>query len=245
VGGHTITATYNGDPGIFNGSSGTTSVTVSTDATTTKVASSLNPSTVGQSVTFTATVTANSPGSGTPTGTATFQDGSTILATVALSSGSAAFTTSSLSAGSHSITVTYNGDSHFTASTSAVLTQQVNGGQTATRLGSANPGVEGSATGAASAPAGATAAAPAPTDSLQTVVRGASRLLATAGQTIAAGPSGSLASPTLPTTSLASFSVVAQIVEEAGEGWGTILGRQPEAKAVLSTSAATEEPEQE
>jgi hypothetical protein len=48
-------------------------------ATTTALISSQNPSALGQSVTFTATVTGASP-----TGTVTFKDGGTTLATVAL-----------------------------------------------------------------------------------------------------------------------------------------------------------------
>src|SRR5262249_56922774 len=47
-------------------------LTVNPDGTTTSVTSSLNPSVYGQSVTFTATVSANAPGSGTPQGTVTF-----------------------------------------------------------------------------------------------------------------------------------------------------------------------------
>src|SRR5262249_44379944 len=54
-------------------------VTAATLATTTTVTSSPNPSVFGQSVTFTATVSAASPGSGTPTGTVTFEDGGTTL----------------------------------------------------------------------------------------------------------------------------------------------------------------------
>ena len=41
----------------------------------------------GQYVTFTATVTADTPASGTPVGTVIFKDGSTILGTVSLSRG--------------------------------------------------------------------------------------------------------------------------------------------------------------
>ena len=45
-------------------------------------------------MTFTATVTANSPGSGTPTGTVTFYDGTNVLGIGTLSSsGKAKFTT--------------------------------------------------------------------------------------------------------------------------------------------------------
>ncbi|MGC9195759.1 MAG: C1 family peptidase [Syntrophobacteraceae bacterium] len=85
------------------------------------LASSPNPSSVGQPVTFTATL---SPG--TPTGFLSFMDGSTKLATAQLSNGTALFTTSTLSAGAHSITAFYAGDSNLGASTSALLTQEVN-----------------------------------------------------------------------------------------------------------------------
>jgi len=75
---------------------------------------------LGQAVTFTATVTGASP-----TGTATFKDGSTVLGTGILSAGVATFTTSSLAVGSHSITVSYSGDASNLANTSTVLTQSV------------------------------------------------------------------------------------------------------------------------
>jgi YVTN family beta-propeller protein len=94
--------------------------------TTTALTSSLNPSTYGQSVTFTATVTVTPPGSGTPTGTVTFYDGTTALGSVALASnGQAVYATSALTVGSHSITATYSGDTSFLGSTSPVLTQVV------------------------------------------------------------------------------------------------------------------------
>lgn len=98
------------------------------DATTVTLTSSANPSNLGQAVTFTAAVTTNAPGSGTPTGTVTFLDGATLLATVALdAAGHASFTAVSfaLTAGSHTITARYDGDSNFLAATSATLTQVV------------------------------------------------------------------------------------------------------------------------
>ena len=58
--------------------------TVNPASTTTTLTSSANPSVYGQAVTFTATVTADSPGAGTPTGTVTFKEGSTILGTATL-----------------------------------------------------------------------------------------------------------------------------------------------------------------
>jgi Bacterial Ig-like domain (group 3)/Abnormal spindle-like microcephaly-assoc'd, ASPM-SPD-2-Hydin len=99
-----------------------------TESSTTTLTSSLNPSTAGQSVTFTATVAAGSADvPGTPTGTVTFKDGTTALSTGALTGGIAKFTTSTLTAGKHSITAAYGGDATFLASTSAVLSQVVNG----------------------------------------------------------------------------------------------------------------------
>jgi hypothetical protein len=86
--------------------------------TTSTVTSNVNPSIIGQTVTFTATVTRNLPVSGcNPTGTVTFKDGGTALTggTVALSGGSATFSTSTLSAGKRKITAVYSGDDNFYA----------------------------------------------------------------------------------------------------------------------------------
>jgi hypothetical protein len=107
--------------------------------TSTTLASSLNPSNFGQSVTFTATVSSSS---GTPTGTVIFYDGSTSLGSAMLASGKASLSTSSLGAGSHSVTAAYQGSSSFAASTSAALNQVVNGATTTTSLASSlNPSV--------------------------------------------------------------------------------------------------------
>jgi len=93
--------------------------------TTTTLISSLNPSFVGQAVTFTATVTSTA---GTPPNgeTITFYEGSAVLGTAALSAGTAFLTTSSLSAGTFTITASYPGDTTFAASTSSGLQQVVN-----------------------------------------------------------------------------------------------------------------------
>ena len=113
-------------------------------ATTTTVATSVNPSVYGQSVTFTATVAAVAPGSGAPTGLVTFDDGTTVLGTGTLNGGVATFSTSSLSVATHSITAVYGGDGNFTTSTSSVLSQAVNQDSTSTALSSSvNPSVYG------------------------------------------------------------------------------------------------------
>ena len=126
VASHSITATYNGDTNFTGSTSSTLTQAVNQAATSTALGSSANPSTFGQSITLTATVTANIPGSGTPGGTVTFKDGSTTLGTVTLNaSGVANYTTSSFATGSHSITAVYGGNTNFTTSTSAALAQAV------------------------------------------------------------------------------------------------------------------------
>jgi hypothetical protein len=127
-----VVADFNGDgaPDIAVANSGASvvSVLLNTRGTLVSTTSSLNPSTFGQAVTFTATVTASITGSVTPTGTVNFMDGGTLLGTGTLSSGQAGFTTSALSVGTHSITAVYSGDTNFNPSTGPVLSQVVNSG---------------------------------------------------------------------------------------------------------------------
>ncbi|MGB0117729.1 MAG: Ig-like domain repeat protein, partial [Terriglobales bacterium] len=95
--------------------------------TATAISSSLNPSTYGQAVSFTATVTGNSP-----TGTVQFTvDGSNLGSPVALSSGSAtSVTTSTLAVGTHTVTAMYSGDSNNSFSTGTLSGGQVVGSAT-------------------------------------------------------------------------------------------------------------------
>jgi hypothetical protein len=122
---HSITAVYSGDANFTTSTSSAVAQVVNQDGSVTVVASSLNPSVYGKSVTFTATLTAAAPGSGTPTGTVEFMDGSTTLRTATLTGGKATFQTSTLSTGSQLITAVYGGDGNFTTSTSKVLSQTV------------------------------------------------------------------------------------------------------------------------
>ena len=93
AGAKVLTGTYSGD-GNFNGSADTESHQVDKADTSTSLSSSANPSKFGQSVTFTATVSVTSPGSGTATGTSCatlFRSGISLLsrcATLAVSSAS-------------------------------------------------------------------------------------------------------------------------------------------------------------
>lgn len=76
--------------------------------------SSLNASTPGERVTFTATLRLPPSTPTPPTGVVTFKEGNTVLASVPLdASGRAFFSTSSLSSGRHVITASYSGDQNF------------------------------------------------------------------------------------------------------------------------------------
>lgn len=139
---HFITVSYSGDPNFSAGSS-TLVQFVHAGGTTTSLASSLNPSPPGQSVTFTATVAAVSPATGTPTGMVTFSDGNTVLAQLPVNSGGvAAFSTSGLAAGSHTVTAVYASDSVFAASSGSVV-QAIQNSTTTTASSSPNPSVLG------------------------------------------------------------------------------------------------------
>jgi hypothetical protein len=124
AGSHPIAATYvPADPLLFSGSSTTLTQNVTSTTAITTLASTPNPSTFGQPVTFAATVKGNG---GTPTGTVTFTDGATTLGTASLdNSGQAMFITSRLTVGSHTITANHGGDPNFLGSRS-MLTQTVN-----------------------------------------------------------------------------------------------------------------------
>src|SRR5207253_2165518 len=105
-----ITASYGGD-GNFVGSGSSGLQQVGNQApTTTLLSSSSNPSVFGQLVTLTAGVTANAPGSGTPTGTVTLTLGATTLGTGSLTGGTTTLQISSLAVAAQTITAIYNGD---------------------------------------------------------------------------------------------------------------------------------------
>jgi hypothetical protein len=136
VGTRSITGVYSGDSNNLGSTSAVLNQVVTRVPTSTAVASTLNPSFLGDAVTFTATVTASNTNSGlpAPTGTVTFKNGGAILGTSALNGSTATYTTSSLSAGSRLITATYNADSSYTATTSPTLTQTVKRLPTGTSL---------------------------------------------------------------------------------------------------------------
>jgi hypothetical protein len=109
---------------VTNQADNTVSVLLNAAGTNVVLSSSMDPSTVGQPVTFSASVTGTLTG-GVPTGTVTFKDGSNTLGTATLSNGAGAFTTSNLAHGNHKITAVYSGDSVFNPNQSGVLIQIV------------------------------------------------------------------------------------------------------------------------
>jgi len=147
VGMHAITAVYSGATlgNPFNASTSTAlSFTVNAASTTTTVAASPNPSTVGQPVTITATVQADAPSTATPLGMVTFLDNGTPIGTAVLSGGTATLIVSNLPAGTRSLTAVYAGDGNFSTSTSTAFSQTVNPAATTVSLvGSGSPTVYG------------------------------------------------------------------------------------------------------
>ena len=118
-----ITAVYSGDINNTGSTSAVLSQAVTTAPSSVALTASVSPSTLGQSVTFSATVTGSY--AGTPVGTVTFKDGVTLLAQTTLVNGTGSFTTASLSSGTHSITAVYSGDANFLPGTSSAISQVV------------------------------------------------------------------------------------------------------------------------
>ena len=124
AGAHWVKAAYSGDSSYLSSASSGLTQTVNKKTTTTTVSSSLDPSTVGQAVTYTATVS-----SATATGTVAFEVGSVAIAGCTaqpVSSGTATCTVAHLAAGAYWVKATYSGDSSYLGSSSPGLTQTVN-----------------------------------------------------------------------------------------------------------------------
>jgi hypothetical protein len=142
---------FNGDglPDLAVTDSNSNAVSVllnQTPVTTTALTADPGPSVGGQRTTLTAAVTMVQPDQPfAPTGAVTFRDGATVLGTGTLdANGVARLSTFPVGTGYHSFTATYQGDPHFTASTSPVLNQLVTQDATTTTLTlSANPALAG------------------------------------------------------------------------------------------------------
>jgi hypothetical protein len=123
-GARTIVVAYLGDSNDPAANSAPLTQIVNPARTTTSLTSSLNPSTFGQIVTFSASVSfANGiPPNGDPV---EFYDGQTKLGTGTVTNGVATFSTTKLAKGSHQIQAKYLRDPNLTASKSNTIRQQV------------------------------------------------------------------------------------------------------------------------
>ena len=134
VGAHSIIARYAGDNNVSMSGSAAFPQTVNPSPTSVSLMSNANPSTYGQTVTFTANITA---AFGTaPASTVSFYDGTTLLATVNMVTAPPQISIFYLTAGTHSITATYAGNSNYASSTSAAFSQTVNQASTTTTVSS-------------------------------------------------------------------------------------------------------------
>lgn len=126
VGSHTITAFYGGSAG-FNPSDTTgapLSQTIAKAATTTVTSAAPDPSLIGRAVTVQFSVTANPPGSGTPTGSITVSaSGASCVGTLNGGAGSCSITLSSI--GAVTLTATYGGDDNFNGSAGTTMHEVV------------------------------------------------------------------------------------------------------------------------
>ena len=116
-----LAAVYYGDANSLGSTSPLLNQSVLQTTSAATITSSVNPSKVGQAVTFTSKITSPTV---IPKGPVTFMAGTTVLGTAQLSIGKAIFKTSTLPAGSNAVKVTYNGNSNI-AGSSAVVTQVV------------------------------------------------------------------------------------------------------------------------
>ncbi len=124
VGSHPLIAYYGGDANSAVSTSPGVAMQVNKAASNVALASSLNPSGVTQSVTFTATVTAVAPGTGIPTGGVTFLVNG-VPTLVALSAGAAALTLATLPEGANAVSASYSGDSGFSPTGPTAMTQSL------------------------------------------------------------------------------------------------------------------------
>ena len=113
-----LTARYGGDANNPASTSAVLNLVVQAASSAATLTSSPNPSTQGQVVTFTATITSPTV---KPTGPVTFTAGKTVLGAAQLNSGKAKLTLSSLPVGSTKVKVTYYGDSNIAKSSASVI----------------------------------------------------------------------------------------------------------------------------
>lgn len=233
MGGHSITATYDGTSVFLSSTSVTLSQAVNKASTSTAItADTPDPSNVGQAVAVSYTVFVTAPGSGTPTGNVTVSDGvNSCTGTVTAGSCSVSLATS----GARTLTATYAGDGNFNGSTSPGASHQVTSPAVATTLSVA--AASGDFGGTASLSATLTASGtPVAGRVIGFTLNGSSAGSATTNAagtaTIAAASLGSIAVGTYPSGVSASFAGDASFLASSGSNALTVT----QATAVVSLS---------
>ncbi len=234
VGNHTITTSYGGD-GNFNGNTGSLAgnpQVVNEAVSATAVSSSANPSVFGQAVTFSATVTAVAPGSGTPSGTVQLViDGGNVGPALTLAGGAASFPAiSTLTVGTHTVAVKYSGDSNFLGITGNLTPNQSVGKATSATAvsSSANPSVSGQAVTFSAMVTAVAPGAGTPSGSVQLVIDGSN---VGSAVTLAAG---SASFPSISTLTVGSHTVA--VIYSGDSNFLGITGNLPTQTVGLSSS---------
>lgn len=124
AGPRTVTADYSGDAGHLSSTSATLDQTINKQPTQTTLTSSLNPSSAGQPVIFTATVVGQY--GATPTGSVTFNISLSKPAIVSLTNGVATYMWTFKMSGSRTVTANYSGDNNNQASVNPTINQTIN-----------------------------------------------------------------------------------------------------------------------
>jgi hypothetical protein len=132
---HQIYAVYNGDNLYTGSTSSFLPMTVNVAATTTTIASSVNPSVVGQTVVFTVTVAVVYPSTYLTNGQVQLWDNQVALGSpVSANNGTFTIPVPGFTPGTHNIYATFVPNGSFSTSTSPTLTQIVNKAPTVTTL---------------------------------------------------------------------------------------------------------------
>jgi autotransporter-associated beta strand protein len=124
AGNYTATATVAADGNNNSASSSATPFIINQQTNAVLLISSVNPSSQGQSVTFTAAVQVNGLTRSDATSNVVFLVDTVPMVTNVLAGGQTAYSTSTLAVGGHSILAEYTGDNNYTASTNSPALMQ-------------------------------------------------------------------------------------------------------------------------
>lgn len=230
AGTHVVSAAYTGSA-RYEGGSDQVDQTVEKASTSTTVIATPSPSVEEQPVELIASVVADAPGSGAPTGTVTFLADGEPIGSAPLAGGQARLEVSDLAPGDYQVAAEYAGDADYLASESEAVSHTVLAGTaviatTLTLSSSENPSTYG---GLITFTADVDAADDsAPAGAVQFSVDGQNL-----GEPVPVGPGGTAESPALASPDPGDHTVIAAFVPEVGfSGSGDLLTQTVEAAPV-------------